>query len=181
MVIDSVTAQTGKSTKVVHELDQLEKLIKQKENNQEQKVIFGLSVIRKYSLDQGREYQCVDFYDVGQGYILICHVTSSNQSNGSQLLIYPINKKLFHENPSIEFQCPNQLNFMICVPIFRLILAFVHIKPKKSLMLLLGDASRKGMFLSKQEVPDQISSVLYIHQANLLFLGMNEYDRSFHH
>lgn len=86
---DSTTMQTGQKTKMVDELDRLEKLIKQKEHNQEQKVTFGLSMIQKYSLGQDREYQYVDFYDVGQGYILMSHVTSSNhlhnQSKSEQI------------------------------------------------------------------------------------------------
>ena len=155
-------------------LDELEKLLKVKENRDEQKVIFGLSLVQKYSLDRNREYRCVDFYDVEQGYILLCHVTNSDHANCTALAIYPIDKKSFHPNPPVEFECPNQLNFLICVPIFRIILAFANLKSKKSLMLLLGDASRKGMFLSKQEIPEQIYSVLYIHEANLLFIGMNK-------
>jgi hypothetical protein len=62
---------------------------------------------------------------------------------------------------------------MICIPIFRIILAFVNIKPqKKSLMILIGDASRKCIFLSKQEISDHIYSILYIHETAMLFIGI---------
>jgi len=61
---------------------------------------------------------------------------------------------------------------MICIPIFRIILAFVNIKPQKSLMILIGDASRKCIFLSKQEISDHIYSILYIHETAMLFIGI---------
>jgi WD40 repeat protein len=50
----------------------------------------------------------------------------------------------------------------------------MNIKPQKSLMILIGDASRKGIFLSKQEIPDHIYSILYIHETSMLFIGIRK-------
>lgn len=97
-------------------------------------------------------------------------ISSSEQSSG--LLVYSIDKKSSHKLQSIEFECPFQFDFMICVPILRLILGFINLKQQKSLMTIIGDASRKGVFLSKQEIPDHIHSILYIHESTILFIGM---------
>jgi len=50
----------------------------------------------------------------------------------------------------------------------------MNIKPQKSLMILIGDASRKGIFLSKQEIPDHIYSILYIHETSMLYIGIRK-------
>ncbi|CAF3364498.1 unnamed protein product [Rotaria sp. Silwood1] len=195
----------------IDEFDYIEKLFEQKENIEEQKITFGLSIIQQFSLDSSQQYQCVDFYDVGQGYIFTCNVVnldvpqvnikdysnlgqlqSCNKSNNkkcqvsepilnltidssltkaSKLVIYPINKKSSNKIQSIEFDCPFRFNFMICIPILRLILSFINIKQQKSLMIIIGDASRKGIFISKQEIPDYVHSILYIHESTMLFVG----------
>lgn len=95
-----------------------------------------------------------------------------DEFNDSKLLVYAINKKLSNEIQPIEFNCSFQFNFMLCIPIFRIILGFINIKPRKSLIILIGDASRKGIFLSKQEISDHIYSILYIHETAMLFIGM---------
>jgi hypothetical protein len=102
----------------------------------------------------------------------VINVDHSSQDHGSKLLVYPINKKSLNKTQSIEFDCPFQFNFMLCIPIFRLILGFINIKTHKSLMILIGDVSRKCVFLSKQEIPDHVHSFLYIHETSMLFIGM---------
>ncbi|CAF0891715.1 unnamed protein product [Rotaria sordida] len=195
----------------IDEFNYLEKIFEQKENIEERKITFGLSIIQQFSLDSSQQYQCVDFYDVGQGYIIMCNVVnldkpqvnvkdysnlgqlqSYNKSNdkkchvsepilnltidssltkASKLVVYPINKKSSNKLQSIEFDCPFQFNFMICIPILRLMLGFINIKKQKSLMIIIGDASRKGVFLSKQDIPDYVYSILYIHESTMLFVG----------
>ncbi len=85
MIIDSTMTQTIENSK----LSNLEKLLKQQKNTEEQKVTFGLLEIQKFSLHISQEYQCIDFYDVEQGYIIICNTINSNhfkdQSNTEQI------------------------------------------------------------------------------------------------
>jgi hypothetical protein len=101
-------------------------------------------------------------------------ILDSSLINTSKLLVYPINKKSLNKTQTIEFDCPFQFNFMLCIPIFRLILGFINIKNEKSLLILIGDASRKGIFLSKQEIPYHIYSFLYIHETSMLFIGITK-------
>ncbi len=67
------------------EFDYLEKLFKQKENLEEQNITIGLSMIKQFSLDSSQQYQYVDFYDVEQGYIIMCNVVHLNNSEDIQL------------------------------------------------------------------------------------------------
>jgi hypothetical protein len=94
--------------------------------------------------------------------------------DGGKLLVYPLERTLSNEIRSVEFDCPLQFNFMICIPVFRLILGLVNVNKNKSSMILIGDASRKGMFLSKQDLSDHVHSVLYVHEASFLFIGKKE-------
>ena len=83
MVIDPSTMKTIDNNNLsneMSELDYLEKLFKQKENIEERKITFGLSILQTFSLDSSQQYQCVDFYDVGQGYIIMCNVVNSTDS-----------------------------------------------------------------------------------------------------
>ncbi|CAF2848040.1 unnamed protein product [Rotaria sp. Silwood2] len=214
-IIEPSKRKTIDDNRLSNEIDQfdyLEKLFEPKENIEERKITFGLSIIQQFSLDSSQQYQCVDFYDVGEGYIIMCNVvnldkpqvnikdyshlgqlqlydksnnkkcqisepilnltTDPSLTTASKLVVYPINKKSSNKIQSIEFDCPFQFNFMICIPIHRLILGFINIKKQKSLMIIIGDASRKGVFLSKQDLPDYIYCILYIHESTMLFAGM---------
>jgi hypothetical protein len=185
-----MTTDDNKLSSGIDKFDHLEKEI-----SEERKISFGLSIIQRLSLDSSQHYLCVDFYDVGQGYILMCNIANANDNsnleqsqplisgkpildssptNSSQLLVYPINKKPLKAIESIEFDCPFQFNLMICIPIFRLILGFINLNKQKSLMILIGDASRKCLLLSKQEIPNHVYSILYIHETSMLFVGMRE-------
>jgi len=149
-------------------LNDFERLFTQRENLDERKITIGLTTIQKLSLNSNERYQCVDFYDVEQGYIIMCNIEQSEQT---KLFVYPIEKKSFGNIRSFQFDCSFQFQFMICISIFRLLIGFVNIKPSKSLIVLIGDASRKGLFLSKQEIFNEIHSILYIHENSMLFLG----------
>ncbi|CAM4769649.1 unnamed protein product [Rotaria magnacalcarata] len=195
----------------IDEFDNLEKILQQKESKDDRRIIFGLSIIEQFSLDSSQQYQCVDFYDVEEGYIMISNVVDSNQprskikdysnigkhklynksndnrckeskpiathktdssiTQASKLLLYAINKTASHRIQSMELDCPFEFDFMICIPIFRLILGVINIRQQKSLMIIIGDASRKGVFLSKQEISDYVYSILYIHESAMLFIG----------
>lgn len=96
-----------------------------------------------------------------------------------KLIIYPFNKHSSNKSQSVELNCPFQFNFMICVPIFRLILGFTSMKEQKSLMIIIGDVSRKCVFLSKQEIPDYVYTILYIHESTKLFIGTSKLKTTF--
>jgi hypothetical protein len=64
----------------ISEVDYLEKLFKQKENIEERKITFGLSIIEQCPLDSFQQYQCIDFYDIEQEYIIMCNVLNLNNS-----------------------------------------------------------------------------------------------------
>lgn len=98
-------------------------------------------------------------------------IDSSLANNSGKLLVYPIERSLSNEAQPVEFDCPLAFHFMICIPVFRLILGLINIAPHKSSMVLIGDASRKGMFLSKQSLSEYVYSVFYVHEASLLFIG----------
>lgn len=105
----------------------------------------------------------------------MCNVINLDSSTpDNKLLVYPINRKSSNEIQSVEFNCPFQFDFMICIPIYRIILGFINIKKQKSLMILIGDASRKCIFLSKQEISYHVYSILYIHETSMLFVGMSK-------
>ncbi|CAF4544899.1 unnamed protein product, partial [Rotaria socialis] len=194
----------------IDEFDNLEKIFLQKESKDDRRIVFGLSIIEQFSLDSSQQYQCVDFYDVEEGYIMISNVVDSNRprskikdysnigkhklynksndnrckeskpvathktdpsiTKASKLLLYAINKTSSHRIQSMELDCPFEFDFMICIPIFRLILGVINIKQQKSLMIIIGDASRKGVFLSKQDISDYVYSILYIHESRMLFI-----------
>ena len=63
----------------IDEFDNLEKIFQQKESKDERRITFGLSIIEQLSLDSSQQYQCVDFYEVEEGYIIISNVVDSNQ------------------------------------------------------------------------------------------------------
>ncbi|CAF3769661.1 unnamed protein product [Adineta steineri] len=174
MTVDSSLKKTTNST---DKSNYLGKLFEEKENTEERKMIFGLSILKQFLLDSSQQYQYIDFYDIEQGYIIMCNITvqppniAIDQKTNSKLLVYSMNKKLLNDSCTVEFDCPFQFNFMICIPIFRLILGFMNIKKQQSLMILIGDASRKSIFLSKQEISDTIYSILYIHEVSMLFIG----------
>ena len=158
------------------------------ENGENRKINFGLTIFTRFSLNSSHQYQNVDFYDVEQGYIIVSNVINvnnftsdtreisrnivPNDKNPSKLYAYAMNRHSSNDIQSVQFDCSFQFDFMICIPIFRLILGFMNLKSHKTLMILIGDVSRKGIFLSKQEIAEHISSVLYIHEASLLFIGM---------
>ncbi len=78
----------------INRFDYLENLFKQKENLEERKITFGLSILQKFSLNSFQQYQCVDFYDVEQGYIIMCNIVNLNnskdQSNSEQIQLQSI-------------------------------------------------------------------------------------------
>ncbi|UJR27655.1 hypothetical protein I4U23_008936 [Adineta vaga] len=178
----------NKPSNSINETDYLEKIFQQKNNSEDRKITFGLIVIKQFSLDSSQQYQYVDFYDVEQGYIIISNVLDNFKTeevslhkkdvtyrsltqDNCKLHVYAIDRKLLNEIPSVQLDCSFQFDFMICIPIFRLILGFMNMKNHKSLMILIGDVSRKCIFLSKQEISEHIHSVLYIHEISLLFIG----------
>ncbi|CAF0910189.1 unnamed protein product [Didymodactylos carnosus] len=96
----------------------------------------------------------------------------SGQKN-SKVVIYAMNK-LTDEIKTAEFICPVQFDFMFCIPIYRLVMGFVNNKSGKkrnSHLILIGDVSRQCAVLSKQEISDQVHSVLYIHEQMILLVG----------
>ncbi len=100
MVIDPTMTKTIENSSSFNDMGELEKVVQQQENREEQKVTFGLSVIQKYSLDASREYQYIDFYDVEQGYIIMCNIVNSNrfeeQNQFESMLIIRMNINLIH-------------------------------------------------------------------------------------
>ena len=162
----------------------------------------GLSIVQQVSLDPPQEYTCVDYYDVGQGYVFVSNVAHWNASETNRplisdldkhrkynpllalkigssstrdhrFLVYGISSNLSADVQSVEFDCPFRLDFLICIPIFRLVLAFSNVGKEKSLMILFGDASRRTIFLSKHDIALSIHSVLYIHETSMLFIGLS--------
>ncbi len=69
-----------------NKLDYFEKLFEQKESMEDQKITFGLSIVQQISLDSSQQYQCVDFYDVEQGYIIMCNVVNTDHSDSIPLI-----------------------------------------------------------------------------------------------
>jgi len=93
----------------INEFDYLEKLFKQKENLEEQNITFGLSIIKQFSLDSSQQYQCIDVYDVEQGYIIMCNVVNLNSLEDIQLQSISIINIELELNVNISFQ----INLMI--------------------------------------------------------------------
>lgn len=97
-------------------------------------------------------------------------IMSVSDSN-NQLRTFTLSQDGLKICSSISFYCPFEFYRMICIPMYRVILAFINTNKRSSWILLLGDVSRQGIFLSKQELPHIIYSVLYIHATSMLFLG----------
>jgi hypothetical protein len=88
----------------INEFDYLKKLFKQKENLEEQNITFGLSIIKQFSLDSSQQYQCVDVYDVEQGYIIMCNIVNLNSLEDIQLQSISIINIELELNVNISFQ-----------------------------------------------------------------------------
>ncbi|CAF0801787.1 unnamed protein product [Adineta ricciae] len=178
-----LTKMQSSVSKTIDDIDHYEEI----EHAEDRKINFGLTIFTRFLLDSSQQYHNVDFYDVEQGYIIVSNVINVNnfksdttqisrnivpsEKKPSKLYAYAMSRHSSNDIQSVQFDCSFQFDFMICIPIFRLILGFMNLKSHKTLMILIGDVSRKGMFLSKQEIPERISSVLYIHEASLLFIG----------
>ena len=83
MIIDSpmkTPIDKDKSPNNINEIEYLEKLFQEKENTNEEKITFGLIIIQHLQLNLSQHYQCVDFYDVEQGYIITCNVVNLDKS-----------------------------------------------------------------------------------------------------
>jgi hypothetical protein len=100
--MDPTMTKTNDNNSLSDDISEFEKLVQQQQNREEQKVIFGLSVIQKYSLDASQAYQCIDFYDVEQGYIIMCNIVNSNhfkeqiQFESMLIMIIPIRMYINH-------------------------------------------------------------------------------------
>lgn len=81
-------------SKSISQCNYLEKLFRQKQNAEERKIIFGLSIKQKFSLNSSQQYQCVDFYDVEQGYIIMCNTLNLNNSSEQSILMITIKLKI---------------------------------------------------------------------------------------
>jgi hypothetical protein len=88
----------------INQFDYLKKLFKQKENLEEQNITFGLSIIKQFSLDSSQQYQCVDVYDVEQGYIIMCNIVNLNSLEDIQLQSISIINIELELNVNISFQ-----------------------------------------------------------------------------
>jgi hypothetical protein len=88
----------------INQFDYLKKLFKQKENLEEQNITFGLSIIKQFSLDSSQQYQCVDIYDVEQGYIIMCNIVNLNSLEDIQLQSISIINIELELNVNISFQ-----------------------------------------------------------------------------
>ena len=48
-----------------------------------QTIVCGFITLQQISLDSSQEYRCVDYYDVGQGYFLMCNIADVSDLNGN--------------------------------------------------------------------------------------------------
>lgn len=67
----------------INQMDYIENFLEHKENIEDQRIHFGLIILKQFSLDSSEQYQNVDFYDVEQGYIIISNVINTNTSNST--------------------------------------------------------------------------------------------------
>ncbi|CAF0766338.1 unnamed protein product [Adineta ricciae] len=178
-----LTKMQSSIRKTIDDIDHNEEI----ENAEDRKLNFGLTIFTRFSLNSSQQYQNVDFYDIEQGYIIVSNVINVNkfqsdtteisqnivtsEKDPSKLYAYALSQHSSNNIQSVQFDCSFQFDFMICIPIFRLILGFMNLKSHKTLLILIGDVSRKGILLLKQEISERISSVLYIHEASVLFIG----------
>ena len=235
-MVDSQRSLTG-----IEESHRERKPLQRKDRNLNQTIVCGLIILQQISLDTAEEYRCVDYYDIGQGYFLMCNIADVSSEDTSikprvrtevnlpsrrlligernfascplpiqlylirsatcileqeknrtyqplldlkigalsnpkgSLLAYLVPRRVSNEIQSVRLNCPFQVHHMICIPVYRLILAVMNTNKQSSWLILFGDASRKGMFLSKQEISGHVFSLLYVHEATILVIGRREY------
>lgn len=79
----------------VHKSGETEYPLERSRNANDPRMDFGLVVLKQFSVDASQQrYQCVDFYDVGRGYLVIANVVNANDADIDGSLISNTNGSL---------------------------------------------------------------------------------------